>query len=164
MAEERLDRRELLTRSAAAGAAISLTACGGSAVTSAAKALKRPRVPKAGGSSLADLRHAVRGRVITSGSGAYHRAAEVYNERYDGAKPLAIVQPKDTDDVRAAVMWAGKRDVRVLPRSGGHSYAGYSTGDGVLVVDLSGFDSGLVRQALRDGDDRARARSSSTST
>jgi FAD/FMN-containing dehydrogenase len=36
----------------------------------------------------------------------------------------------------AAVAWAGRRDVSVVPRSGGHSYAGYSTGDGVLVLDV----------------------------
>lgn len=141
VAEERLDRRELLSKTAAAGAAISLTACGASTVTSAARTARRPRIAKASSSSLSALRHAVRGNVVTSGSGGYHKAAEVYNERYDGAKPLAIVQAKDGDDVRAAVKWASKRDVRVLPRSGGHSYAGYSTGDGVLVIDLSKLNS-----------------------
>ena len=73
--------------------------------------------------------------------GAIAKASEVYNLRYNGAHPLAIVQAKDGDDVKAAVKWAGKRDVRVLPRSGGHSYAGYSTGDGVLVIDLSNLHS-----------------------
>jgi FAD/FMN-containing dehydrogenase len=40
------------------------------------------------------------------------------------------------DDVRAAVRWAAKHDVRLAARSGGHSYAGYSTVHGGLVVDL----------------------------
>src|SRR2546430_2052515 len=39
-------------------------------------------------------------------------------------------------DVQAVVRWGRRRGVRVIPRSGGHSYAGYSTGGGV-VVDLS---------------------------
>jgi len=39
--------------------------------------------------------------------------------------------------VRAAVRWCAKYDVRIAARSGGHSYAGYSTVQGGLVVDLS---------------------------
>ena len=97
---------------------------------------------EAGGWHLArQPRHEVRGRVITARSHGYTRASEVYNERYDGAHPLAIVEASDDDDVRAAVRWAGRRDVTVVPRSGGHSYAGYSTGDGVLVIDVSRLDS-----------------------
>ena len=38
--------------------------------------------------------------------------------------------------MQAVVRWAQRRGVAVIPRSGGHSYAGYSTGTGV-VVDLS---------------------------
>jgi FAD/FMN-containing dehydrogenase len=154
--EDRLDRRELLTRATAAGAAVSLAACGGSTASTAARALRRASIPRSGGTSLSALRHAVRGPVITAGSGGYHMAAEVYNLRYDGAKPLAIVQPKDTEDVREAVKWAGRRDIRVLPRSGGHSYAGYSTGDGVLVIDLSNmsgiaFDKGSGTATIEAG-------------
>jgi hypothetical protein len=141
VAEQRLDRRELLTRGAAAGAALSLTSLGSAGATTAAKALRKTRVPRSGGSSLSALRHAVRGRVVTAGSNGYRKASEIYNLRYDGAHPLAVVQAKDGDDVKAAVKWAGRRDVRVLPRSGGHSYAGYSTGDGVLVIDLSNLHS-----------------------
>ena len=70
------------------------------------------------------------------GASGYRAAAEVYNEQYDGARPLAIVEAADSSDVQAAVRWAGRRDVRVVPRSGGHSYAGYSTGNGVLVLEL----------------------------
>jgi len=39
-------------------------------------------------------------------------------------------------DVQKTVRWARKHSVRIVPRSGGHSYGGYSTTSGV-VVDVS---------------------------
>jgi FAD/FMN-containing dehydrogenase len=90
--------------------------------------------------SLSDLTGAVRGPVITSGSAQYASAKEIYNEAYDGDRPLAVVQPLDEADVRATLAWAGRRDVVVRPRGGGHSYAGYSSGDGVVVLDLRRID------------------------
>jgi FAD/FMN-containing dehydrogenase len=141
VADERIDRRAFVLRGAAAGSALYLAACGSSGVSTTTRALRKRALPKATGASLGDLEHAVRGAVLTPKSSAFGSAAEVYNQRYDGAKPLAIVRPKDTADVSAALKWAAKRDVRVLPRSGGHSYGGYSTGDGVMVVDLAGMSS-----------------------
>jgi FAD/FMN-containing dehydrogenase len=41
--------------------------------------------------------------------------------------------------LRAAVRWAARNDVPIAARSGGHSYAGYSTRTGALVVDLAGL-------------------------
>src|SRR5215211_271439 len=83
--------------------------------------------------ALRELRAAVRGRVLVpSGS-----AALIYNTRFDRRRPDAVVQVRDTADVAAAVRWANRFDVRLVARSGGHSYAGYcSTADGV-VLDLS---------------------------
>src|SRR5688500_14839439 len=83
--------------------------------------------------ALRELRAAVRGRVfVPAGS-----AALVYNTRFDGRRPDAVVRVRDTADVAAAVRWANRFDVRLVARSGGHSYGGYSsTGDGV-VLDLS---------------------------
>ena len=85
--------------------------------------------------ALRELRSAVRGRVsVPSGS-----AALVYNTRFEGRRPDAVVHVRDSADVAAAVRWANRFDVRLVARSGGHSYAGYcTTGDGV-VIDLSGL-------------------------
>jgi FAD/FMN-containing dehydrogenase len=83
--------------------------------------------------ALRELRAAVRGRVVVPGGSA----ALVYNTRFDGRRPDAVVQVRDAADVAAAVRWANRFDVRLVARSGGHSYAGYcTTGDGV-VLDLS---------------------------
>jgi len=63
-------------------------------------------------------------------------SALVYNERYAHVHPLAVVRPRGPNDVQAVVRWGRRRGVRVIPRSGGHSYAGWSTGAG-LVIDVS---------------------------
>ena len=47
-----------------------------------------------------------------------------------------MVQPLDCHDVQAVLRWADRHDVRLAARSGGHSYAGYSTVDEGVVVDL----------------------------
>ena len=92
--------------------------------------------PEASGVSkraLRELRSAVRGRVLVPRDSA----GIVYNRRFEGLRPDAVVHVENTADVAAAVRWADRFDVRVVARSGGHSYAGYSsTGDGV-VLDLS---------------------------
>jgi FAD/FMN-containing dehydrogenase len=82
------------------------------------------------------LDRAVRGPVLARGTAAYERARPVYNARFDAIAPLAVVQPLDARDVQAVVRWASQTHVPIVARSGGHSYAGYSTTRGV-VVDLS---------------------------
>ena len=85
------------------------------------------------------LRSDVRGRVLFPGGRGYNSARLIYNLRYDGARPAAVVQPRDTRDVAAVVNWANRFDVRVVPRAGGHSYAGYSTTGRGVVLDVSGW-------------------------
>jgi FAD/FMN-containing dehydrogenase len=112
-----LDRRDFLVGTA--GGALALGAPGGSATLS-----RR---------ALRELRADVHGRVLVPRTSA----ALVYNTRFDGRRPDAVVQVRDTADVAAAVRWANRFDVRLVARSGGHSYAGYcTTADGV-VLDLS---------------------------
>ena len=126
-----LDRRELL-----AGAAGGLLA-GAMPWDAAALAERILAAPALSRRAARALRSAVRGRVYLPRSPGYNAARLVYNVRYDGARPEAVVQPLDTRDVAAVVRWADRFDVRVVPRSGGHSYAGYSTTSSGVVVDLS---------------------------
>jgi FAD/FMN-containing dehydrogenase len=112
-----VDRRQFLVGTA--GGAIALGLPAGSTAIS-------PR-------GLRELRRAVRGRVVVpSGS-----ASLVYNTRFDGRRPDAVVHVRDTADVAAAVHWANRFDVPLVARSGGHSYAGYSTTNNGVVLDLS---------------------------
>jgi FAD/FMN-containing dehydrogenase len=97
----------------------------------------RPHSWRAVDPKLKELDHLVGGPVLLPGNAAYEQARLTYNARFD-KHPLAVVRPLDAQDVRAVVRWARKHDVVVIPRSGGHSYGGYSSGSGV-VVDLSHF-------------------------
>jgi FAD/FMN-containing dehydrogenase len=120
---DRLDRRELIVRAAGvvvAGGLLGRIPASGAAVD--------PRVR--------ELRQLVSGPVLATGSAAYETARVVYNERFDAVRPLAVVKPANVADVQAAVRWGRRRGVAIVPRSGGHSYGGYSTGTGV-VIDLS---------------------------
>jgi FAD/FMN-containing dehydrogenase len=82
------------------------------------------------------LRGAVRGPVLLPRTPGYDARRLVYNTRFDGVRPDAVVQPLDTRDVQAVVRWADRFGIRLVPRSGGHSYGGYSTTERGVVVDL----------------------------
>jgi FAD/FMN-containing dehydrogenase len=83
--------------------------------------------------ALRQLRSAVRGRVLVP----HDSSRIVYNRRFEGRRPDALVLAESTADVAAVVRWANRFDVRVVARSGGHSYAGYSTTSDGVVIDLS---------------------------
>ena len=117
-----LNRRRFLQ---AAGAFVAATAAG----TTTATARGPVTLPDG-------LRRAVGGRAFTPGQAGYSAAAHVYNERFDNVMPLAVARPLDTTDVRSAVRWAVGHGVPLRARSGGHSYAGYSTLSNGLVLDL----------------------------
>ena len=124
----RVDRRSFLTQGAALAGAFAgaqlLSACGG----------KSTRGSRPG--DLKELGRALSGNTILPGSPDYATARLVWDSRFDDARPLAVIQVADAADVRTVVQFARAHDLRLIVRSGGHSFAGYSTGDG-LVVDLS---------------------------
>jgi FAD/FMN-containing dehydrogenase len=68
-----------------------------------------------------------------------------YNTRLQYV-PAAIVLPTTPQQVAASVTCAAQNNVKVQAKSGGHSYASFSTGgaDGALVVDLEGFQNVTV--------------------
>ena len=127
-----LDRRELLA--GAAGGLLAGALPLDAAALFAEHVLAEPALSKRAARA---LRSAARGRVYFPRSPGYNAARLVYNLRYDGARPEAVVQPLDTRDVAAVVRWSNRFNVHLVPRSGGHSYAGYSTTSSGVVVDLS---------------------------
>jgi FAD/FMN-containing dehydrogenase len=70
------------------------------------------------------------------GNAGYDSARRVWNWRYD-KHPAMIAQCANADDVRRSVEFARKQNLLTSIRSGGHSFPGYSTCDGGLVIDLS---------------------------
>ncbi len=82
------------------------------------------------------FRQRVRGSVTSPSDAAYEEARRVWNTRYD-RHPALVVRPTDTSDVVRTVGLAAELDLPLAVRSGGHSPAGYGTGDGAVVLDLS---------------------------
>lgn len=75
------------------------------------------------------------GALLLPETDGYETARGVWNVVYQG-RPAAIVQALDASDVATAVRFARETNLEIAVRSGGHSLAGFSTGDGVLVIDL----------------------------
>ena len=88
------------------------------------------------------------GRVIRPGDADYDAARQGFNARFS-RYPAAIVVCGSVEDVQNAVRWARQEQIPLRARSGGHSYQGYSTLDGGLVVDVSGLD-GITVDPARD--------------
>jgi FAD/FMN-containing dehydrogenase len=82
------------------------------------------------------LRRRLTGRLVLPPDPGYEQAKQLQSAQFDAAAPLAIAYCADSADVATCVSFAQDNGIRVTPRGGGHSSAGYSTGDG-LVVDLS---------------------------
>jgi len=78
----------------------------------------------------------LRGAVVLPGNARYNQARLLFDTRFDAIKPRAVVFCESLADVQRTVRWARRHSVRIVPRSGGHSYGGYSTTTGV-VVDVS---------------------------
>lgn len=84
------------------------------------------------------------GPLVTPDSGDYAVARRSYNPLFDGRRPAAVAMCRRTEDVQACVTAAADSGTPIAARSGGHSYAGYSTPDGALVVDLAGLSGVIV--------------------
>ncbi|KAJ2975158.1 hypothetical protein NQ176_g5673 [Zarea fungicola] len=80
------------------------------------------------------------GRLVAPSSSDYAQDRYGFNY-YFSFNPRAIYHPATNADAAAAIKCAATNGVAIAPRSGGHSYEGYSEGgrDGALVIDLDQF-------------------------
>ena len=78
------------------------------------------------------------------GNASHAAAARLFNPRFDTILPAAVVYCQSTADVQATVAFALAHEVPITARAGGHSYAGYSTGIGV-VCDVTRMSGVAVR-------------------
>ncbi|HEX7172186.1 MAG TPA: FAD-binding oxidoreductase, partial [Candidatus Limnocylindria bacterium] len=83
---------------------------------------------------LDDFAATLRGTLVLPTDATYLAMAGVWNTAFQG-RPAAIVRVADAQDVAASIAYACRNDLEIAVRSGGHSLAGHSTGDGVLVID-----------------------------
>jgi FAD/FMN-containing dehydrogenase len=124
-----VDRRRFLELSSAATAAV-LASCGGGGDSSTSVSIGTP--PAAAGPSDAEWQ-TLAGSVIRPGNAGYLQARVVFNSRYDSVLPLAVVRCANPGDVAAVLAFVQRHRLAVTAKSGGHSFAGHSTGTGVVI-------------------------------
>ena len=73
------------------------------------------------------------GELYRPGERRYSRSSAACNLRYADVLPSGIVACSGPDDVVAAIGWAREQGMPFALRSGGHSYAGYSSTTGLLI-------------------------------
>lgn len=88
------------------------------------------------------------GKVITPTDPQYNEARQEWNRAVD-KYPVAIDYCYDEEDAANAIKWCRRRKVGFRIRSGGHNYAGFSTGNGVLVIDVSQMKKVYVDTAAK---------------
>ena len=81
---------------------------------------------------------ALTGLVIEKNNPGYNQARMISNY-YQGKNkfPNAIVYCQNAEDVQHALQYARCHKLPVRIRSGGHNHEGFSTGNGVIVIDVS---------------------------
>jgi FAD/FMN-containing dehydrogenase len=92
-------------------------------------------VPPSGPPDWDALSSTMTGRLLRPDDHDFEAAKRGFNRLFDGRNPLAVAGCATPEDVRACVTAAAGR-VPMAPRSGGHSYAGYSTPEAGLVIDV----------------------------
>jgi FAD/FMN-containing dehydrogenase len=131
-----VDRREFLEKSGRAAAAAGVLGSFPALVRLAAAAPPDRR--------LRELASSIHGTVVAPGSALYDQARLLESTRFDAVHPQAVVYCTSALDVAKTLRWARKYSIHLVPRSGGHSYAGYSTTTGV-VLDVSRMNGVTAR-------------------
>jgi FAD/FMN-containing dehydrogenase len=131
-------------RSFLALTALSAAACTAPATAGATAAARPARVDLAG-VDLAGLKKALTGPLLRPGDAGYAAAARPYNAALGVRRPLAVARAANRADVATCVRRVRGHGVPLAARSGGHSYAGFSTPDNGVVVDLSALRAVTVR-------------------
>ena len=99
-------------------------------------------------SVLQELAASLRGNLLLPGNPGYNAARKVLNPAID-KHPAMVIQPIGVTDIRKAVEFAKERNLLLAVKCGGHSYAGKSTCDGGMQIDLSTFRHARVDVANR---------------
>jgi len=66
----------------------------------------------------------------------YQRSVAVANLLYRFTRPSCVVQPENSSQVQTIVKEAKQRNIPITIKNGGHSYAGFSTTDNGILLDL----------------------------
>lgn len=94
-----------------------------------------------------DLTAALEGEVVLPGSPRFDEVRRPQIPRFDDVRPQAVVLPRTAEDLVAAIAFARRAGIEVSIRSGGHDFAGRSSGPG-MVLDLTPMHSLEVSDGL----------------
>lgn len=93
--------------------------------------------------SLDAFRAELSGALGLPGESEYDEAVNIWNAAIT-RRPALVVRCANSQDVAAAVRFAGQEGLEVSVRGGGHNYAGCSLSDGGLMIDLTPMKSVTV--------------------
>ncbi|MEC4015705.1 FAD-binding oxidoreductase [Streptomyces sp. H27-D2] len=93
--------------------------------------------PKPTGTDWTALGKGLQGHFVRPGDADYATARQLYNTRFDTQRPAAVAYTANTADITECLAFARRHGTPVSIRNGGHSYAGWSSGNGRLVIDVS---------------------------
>jgi len=128
-----MSRREFLHAAGVGAAAAATAAC----THGARPGLPALSLPPEAGPDWSRLRSRLSGSLVLPGDAEYDAARRSFNRLFDGRRPAGVVRCVRPEDVQLAVETAATSKLPIAARSGGHSYAGYSTPNQGLVVDLA---------------------------
>ncbi len=89
-----------------------------------------------GRNAVRDFAASLNGIVLAPGQEGYNSARRMWNAMID-KRPALIARCANPDDVMRAVTFARENQLLTAVRGGGHSFPGYSTCDGGMMIDLS---------------------------
>jgi hypothetical protein len=89
-----------------------------------------------GRKDIADFRAGLHGQLLLAGDPTYDTVRKLWNGAFD-RRPALIARCADGPDVARSIGFARAHDLPIAVRGGGHSFAGHSSCDGGLMIDLS---------------------------
>jgi hypothetical protein len=138
-----MKRREFLALGVLGSLSGLLAACqDGASASASATAMPSPaptrqpsptRIPAPTGNDWSALAASLKGPLIRPGSSHYAVARRLFDPRFDTVTPAAIAYGISPADVQACLAFARRFNLPLVPRCGGHSYAGYSTTTGIVL-------------------------------
>ncbi len=145
-----LSRRDLLRLGAAGVAGLVVAGCSSSrhsagpttsaSPTSTATTSAETSTTGVVDSDWATFASSLTGRLVRPSDPGYLTDLQLYDSRFDSVRPMAIAYCSSQTDVQRSIEFARSHGLPFTARSGGHSYAGYSTSTG-LIIDVTAMAS-----------------------
>jgi len=99
--------------------------------------------PTPGGADWTALGKSLKGTLVRPGNAQYSTALQLFSARFDNVHPAGIAYCASAADVQTCLAFVRKFNLAFAIRSGGHSFAGYSTTTG-LVIDVTRMNTVTV--------------------